>query len=181
MDRYYRVETLTEELMRERMRDVLALEELFYRQFGINYSHEVWTEKHFLHPLPGRWELSKAAFDGNVQLVGFWIASYQDKEDLRGHRGGVHPDWRGAGIWRAFFEAIYADGKRLGFKYMSHTVNAANPAAVLAWLALGFRILSGAELQAFKVRRGRLHDRIEADRLISPEGYAYYALHQDIK
>ena len=44
MDRRHRGETLTQELMRERVHDILALEELFYRQFGMSYSHEVWTE-----------------------------------------------------------------------------------------------------------------------------------------
>ncbi len=181
MNRRFRVENLTEEIMRARLADILSLEKLFYRQFGVSYSHEVWSEKNFLYPLPGKWQLSKAAFDDADQLIAFWIASQDGAEDLRGHRGGTHPDWRGAGIWRAFFDAIYADGRRLGLKYMSHTVNAANPTAVRAWLALGFRILCGPELAEFQRRRGREHERIEGDRLITPEGYAYHALFQEIR
>src|SRR5215510_8858576 len=181
MDRRYRIETLTEELMRERVQDILALEEVFYRQFGMSYSHEVWTEKHFLHPLPGKWELSKIAFDQDDKVIGFWVSSYQDKEELRGHRAGVHPDWRGAGILRALFAANYADGKRLGFVYVSGTTSVANPASLPAWLALGFRILSGAEVEASKVRRGRTHDRIEGDQIVSPEGYRNYALRREIE
>jgi GNAT superfamily N-acetyltransferase len=181
MERRYRIETFTEELMHARVREVLALEEVFYRQFGLSYSHEIWTERHFLYPLPGKWELSNVAFDKDDRLVGFWISSYQNNEELRGHRAGVHPEWRGAGVLRALFEAVHTDAKRLGFKYISGTTNAANPASLPAWLALGFQVLSGAELAAFKARRGRDRDRIEGDHLVSPEGYAYYALQRDIK
>ena len=176
----YRVANLNETVMRARVADILALEAIFYRDFGLNYSHEVWNEGNFLYPLPGKWELSKIAFDEQEQVIGFWIASHDGAEDLRGHRGGTHPDWRRSGVWRDFFERIRADGRRLGLKTMSHTVNAANPNAVRAWTALGFRILSGGELAAFKVRRRRDADRIAGDTLVSPEGHAYYALVQDI-
>jgi len=63
---------------------------------------------------------------------------------------------------------------------MSHTVNADNPNAVRTWTALGFRVLSGEELSAFKARRHRDTDRIESDKLVSPDGHAYYALYQEI-
>lgn len=181
MKRHYQIETLTEELMRARVQDILALEELFYRQFGLNYANEVWTEKHFLYPLLGKWELSKVAFDEEDRLIGFWISSYLNKEELRGHRAGTHPEWRGTKILRALFEDVYANAKRLGFSYISGTTNAANPASLPAWLALGFRIVSGSELETFRVRRGREHDHIEENFLVSPEGYRYYALCRDIE
>jgi len=183
MGRHYRVETFTEELMRARLHDVLALEELFYRQLGMSYAHEVWTEKHFLYPLPGKWELSKAAFAENNKLIGFMIYSYQEQEqeELRGHRGGVHPEWRNAGIMRAIIAAVCTNAKPLGFKYISGTTNAANLVSLPAWAALGYRILSGPELEAFRVRRGRNLDRIEGNRLVSPEGYTYHALRRDIE
>ncbi len=166
--------------MRARIADMLALEKIFYRDFGLNYSHEVWTEQNFLYPLPGKWELSKIAFDDDDRVIAFWIASHDGAADLRGHRGGTHPDWRRSGVWRDCFERIRADGRRLGLKTMSHTVNADNPNAVRAWTALGFRILSGDELAAFKARRHREGDRIVGEKLISPEGYAYHALYQEI-
>ncbi len=176
----YRVANLSESIMRARVGDILGLEAIFYRDFGMNYSHEVWSEENFLYPLPGKWELSKIAFDAADRVIAFWIASHDGARDLRGHRGGTHPDWRRSGVWRDFFERIRADGRRLGLKTMSHTVNAANPNAVPAWTRLGFRILSGDELCAFKVRRHRDADRIVGDTLVTPEGYAYYALYQEI-
>src|SRR5262245_48020010 len=103
MGRYYRIETLTEELMRARLQEIFALEAIFYRHLGIVYADEVWTEKHFLSRRPGKWELSKAVFDADDKLIGFWVASSPDQEDIHTHRIGIHPDWRGIGILRALF------------------------------------------------------------------------------
>ena len=177
----YRVVDLDAVLMQSRLADILALEALFYRDFGLNYSHELWNAEHFLLPRPGKWKLSKAAIAGDDRLIGFWIASHDGVEELRGHRGGTHPDWRGAGIWRVFYERIYADGQQLGLKTMSHTVSAFNPNAVRAWQALGFRILSGPALEQFRTQRGRDEERIEGDRLVTPQGFAYHALFQEIQ
>ena len=182
MDRHYRIETFNEELMQARVHEVLALEAVFYRHLGRVYADEVWEEKHFLSPRLGKWELSKAVFSvADDKLIGFWIASCQDKKDLHTHRVGIHPDWRGIGILRTLFEAIYTDGKRLGLKYISAITDVANLNSWSASRALGYRILSGAELEAFKVNRGRDHDRIEGNQLVSPEGYRYYALQRDIE
>src|SRR4051812_22215762 len=113
MGRQFRRETLTEELLRTRLREVLALEEEFYREFGMSYAHEVWTEKHFLHSLPGKWELSKAAFDEDDKLIGYVIASYDGGQEARAHRGGVLANWRPAGVWRVLLDAVGANAKRL--------------------------------------------------------------------
>jgi ribosomal protein S18 acetylase RimI-like enzyme len=181
VNRSYRIETLTEELMQQRVQDILVLEALFYRQFGLDYSHEVWTEKHFLYSLPGKWELSKVAIDEAANLVGFAIASHDGKEELRGHRGGVHPDWRPFGVWRALLDAIWTHGQRLGLKDVYFTVRVDNRQARLAYVFQGYRGLSNTELEEFRKRRGRYNDRIEGNRLISPEGYAYYAMHKKIE
>lgn len=181
MGHRHRIETLTEELMRERVHEILALEAIFYRHLAMVYADEVWTEKHFLSPRPGKWELSKAVFAADDKLLGFWIASVQDEEDLHTHRLGIHPDWRGVGILRALFAAVYTDGKRLGLKYISAITNVANLNSWSSSLTLGYRILSGAELEAFKVRRGRDRDRIEGNQLVSPEGHRYYAVRRDIE
>jgi GNAT superfamily N-acetyltransferase len=180
MERRYRIETFTEELMRARVREALALEELFYHEFGMSYAHEVWTEKHFLHSLPGKWELSKVAFAEADNLVGFAIASHDGKEELRGHRGGVHPDWRPLGVWRALIDAVYAEGRGLGLRDVYFTVSVKNRQARLAYVFQGYRVLSAAGLEEFRQRRGRCNHQIEGNRLISPEGFAYYAMHKAI-
>jgi GNAT superfamily N-acetyltransferase len=177
----YRIETLSEETVQTRLDEILEFERMLYSQLGTRYSHVVWGRNEFLLLLPGKWELSKVAVDDHGALIGLWIASHDGVEDLRGHRGGVRREWRHTGIWRALFEQIYADGKNLGLKYMSHTVNADNPGAVAAWQALGFRILEGEELEAFRLRRGRDDDRIEDSRLVSPDGHAYCALKLEIR
>jgi GNAT superfamily N-acetyltransferase len=181
MSNQLRIGPLTFETMLKRMDELLALDGLFYAQFGEIYSPEIWTEKHFLHPLPQKWLLSKIVFDHNDHLIGFWIASSDGKEELRDHRGGIHPVWRGAGIWRLLFERVYDDGKRLGLKCMSHTVIANNHNSVRASQEFGFRMLSGEELECFRVRRLREQDRIEDNRLISPDGHAYYAFQRAIE
>jgi ribosomal protein S18 acetylase RimI-like enzyme len=181
MGRHFRIESLTEELMRTRMHEVLALEELFYREFGMSYAHEVWTEKHFLYSLPGKWELSKAAFDEGDQLIGYVITSHDGREEARAHRGGVLSHWRSLGVWRVLLDAMWADAKRLGLKEIYLTVRVDNRQARLAYVFQGYRALSGTELEEFRERRGRYNYRIAGNRLISPEGYAYYTMHKEVK
>ncbi len=97
---------------------------------------ERWTTSHWLHDLPGKWELSRVATAHGV-VQGFAVAS-RKANAVHIHRVGVDTPARGKGLGAALVGSVANAAEATGGALLSLKVDARNHPAIALYQALGF-------------------------------------------
>ena len=125
------IRTLTLDLATELAPKLLAMSE------GLEW--ENWTAENLLRKLPGKWELSHVAFDGETP-AGYIIGSRRDGL-LHIHHVIVSPGHRGGGIGRKLLQhAAKTAQESEGMDTVRLKVHRSNTGAIRLYQRLGFNI-----------------------------------------
>ena len=167
-DAAFEIRTLSEELARSKMEDLLATEREAALE-GAAYSDETWGMREFLHPISRKWDVSVCAL-GAHGLLGFFIASAADPSVCHHHRAAVRSTARGHGVFRAMADGLMSRARSIGIRRFSAFAAAGHPATERLYLALGFSPLRDEELTRFLEHTGRPMT-VDGDVAVSSAGY----------
>lgn len=155
---------------------LVALDDSVRAELGAAYSHERWTDAHFLQSRPSKWVLSHVA-GGPDDMAGFWIASAHGG-DAHTHRVAVTRPARQSGAGGLLFRHVQSAARREGLRRMTLTLAAGNVQAQRFYQRHGFRRLTGADLGAFLeahgLTAGRDDDQIAVS--VDDKTHLYFAM-----
>ena len=127
------VRSLTLELATQLAPELVAM--------GADMEWETWTPENLLSDLPGKFELSQVAFDGETP-AGYLIASLRDNL-VHIHHIVISPAHRGQGIGsRLLRTAARLARDRYGLDTARLKVHRTNPRAISLYERLGFQLVS---------------------------------------
>jgi ribosomal protein S18 acetylase RimI-like enzyme len=135
--REWRIERATQAVVRRHAGALVALDDKLRAEFGGMYSDEPWTAKAFMAQRPGKWVLSRLAFEGD-RPCGFWIASHTGGQ-AHTHRVGIGASSRGQGLLHALAEEVHRAAREAGARRMTLYVKPENQIASRAYRRIGYR------------------------------------------
>ena len=128
------IETLTPEMIEQHL-DTL-------KRLSADIPGDYWELPHYLHPLPGKWHLSRAAFlDG--ALVGFMICS-QKPGAIHLNRIAVDRGLQGSGVGRLLMGILENNARTAGAPLVTLKVLPSNSRALRFYELLDYA-MSGEE------------------------------------
>jgi UDP-2,4-diacetamido-2,4,6-trideoxy-beta-L-altropyranose hydrolase len=142
-------------------------------RLGGRYSSVAWGEREFLLDLPGKWDLSCYATEGE-RVVGFWIAS-SAKGPCHTHRVAIAPDCTGGGVGRKMFESVRLRWRRISSGPMTLEVGCENTAAIEFYRQVGFEIRGPDFIRSYLAARGRSATILE-DSLREDDGSTFHVM-----
>ena len=121
---------------------------------------EAWEAHHYQSELPGKWEASWIALDGD-RATGFVIASVKPAS-LHVHRLAVAGSERGKGIGRELLRRVARNAQEKGRPVVTLKVNERNEGAIQFYHRLGFQEVGAGN--------GNLSLEVDVARLLEVDG-----------
>lgn len=129
------IRTLTLDLATQLAPELVAM--------GADTEWDNWTPDNLLRALPGKFELSQAAFDGQAP-AGYLVASRRDGL-LHVHHVIVSPSHRSRGIGRKLLQQAARQARIGGLETIRLKVHRSNAGAIRLYEQLQFRISDASE------------------------------------
>lgn len=159
---------------------LVALDQLWVKRLGSDYSNLAWGRDHFLMDLKGKWELSHCVVSkSGEKVVGFWIASSTVTGICHTHRVAVDPDYLGLGVAQRMFECLKKKCAAQGIRRMTLEVGLKNERAVGFYMNLGFHKIERQGIETYLALRQR-SAKIEEDRIEEADGSCFYILEMNL-
>ena len=125
-----------------------------FKTSGHIYDTENWNVENFSRSMPSKFDLS-FVYEKDIDIIGFTVGYRYQHNWAHISRVAVSPMHQRKGIARSLLERQLHEMTLLEIERATLDVISINVGAIKFYSALGFRQLSGKELESFVIDRGR--------------------------